>query len=177
LKLKKIVDEEKFDISKDALELIASAAEGSFRDAESLLEQLSSLTEKISIESVEQTLGRVGFLKTANLGELLIKKDLKGSLAYLYEINESGYNLVQFNKDLIHYLRRVLSLKLNPQLENMFKKEITDSELETIKKHSKIAEDQHLIKLIKSFIEAYTEMRYSPFTIVPLEVAVAECLR
>ncbi|MFA5386440.1 MAG: DNA polymerase III subunit gamma/tau [Candidatus Paceibacterota bacterium] len=176
-KLKKIVEQEKIEITKDALEMVAAAAEGSFRDSESLLEQLASLSEKINLENVEQTLGRVGFLKTAGLAELLVKKDMKAALEYLYEINESGYNLVQFNKDLIHYLRRVLSLKLNPQLENMFKKEITDSELEIIKKHSKIAEDQQLIKLIKSLIEAYTEMRYSPFTVVPLEVAIVENLK
>lgn len=175
-KLEKIVKAEKIEISKQAIELIAATAEGSFRDAESLLDQIASLKEKIDLQSVEEIIGQVGFLKTAELAELLIKKDLSKSLGYISEINEGGYNLVQFNKDLIHYLRRVLSLKLNPQIETMFKKEITDSELETIKKHSKIAEDQQLIKLIKSLIEAYTEMRYSPFTVVPLEVAIIENL-
>ena len=175
-KLEKIVKAEKIEISKQAMELIAAAAEGSFRDAESLLDQIASLKEKIDLQSVEEIIGQVGFLKTAELAELLVKNDLSKSLEYISEINEGGYNLVQFNKDLIHYLRRVLSLKLNPQIETMFKKEITNSELETIKKHSKIAEDQQLIKLIKSLIEAYTEMRYSPFTVVPLEVAIIENL-
>lgn len=176
-KLDKIVKLENIEISKEAIELIAAAAEGSFRDAESLLDQIASLEEKIDLKSVEEILGRVGFLKTSQLAELLIKNELNGALEYLSAINEEGYNLVQFNKDLIHYLRRVLSLKLNPNLEEIFKKEITDAELEIIKKHSKIADTQKAVNLIKSLIEAYTEMRYSPFTIVPLEVAIIENLK
>jgi len=176
-KLQKIAQLENIEISKQALELIAAAAEGSFRDAESLLDQITSLSEKIDLQSVEEVLGRVGFLKTTEMAELLIKAELNKALEYLSKINEEGYNLVQFNKDLIHYLRRVLSLKLNPNLEEIFKKEITDAELEIIKKHSKIADVQKAVDLIKSLIEAYTEMRYSPFAIVPLEVAIVEKLK
>jgi len=176
-KLEKIAQLENIEISKQALELIAAAAEGSLRDAESLLDQIANFKEKIDVQSVEEILGRVGFLKTAEMAELLIKAELNKALEYLSKINEEGYNLIQFNKDLIHYLRRVLSLKLNPQLEKVFKTEITDTELETIKKHSKIADVQKTINLIKSLIEAYTEMRYSPFAIVPLEVAIVENLK
>ena len=176
-KLQKIAQLENIEISKQALELIAAAAEGSFRDAESLLDQIASLSEKIDLQSVEEVLGRVGFLKTTEMAELLIKAELSKALEYLSKIDEQGYNLVQFNKDLIHCLRRVLSLKLNPNLEEIFKKEITDAELEIIKNHSKIADVQKTINLIKSLIEAYTEMRYSPFTIVPLEVAIIENLK
>ena len=189
-KLEKIAQLENIEISKQALELIAAAAEGSFRDAESLLDQIASLflsqinadnkqidSGNINVKDVEEVLGRVGFLKTTEMAELLIKAELNKALEYLSKINEEGYNLVQFNKDLIHYLRRVLSLKLNPNLEEIFKKEITDAELEIIKKHSKIADIQKTINLIKSLIEAYTEMRYSPFAIVPLEVAIIENLK
>ena len=52
-KLKTIVDAERLQVKDDALELIAAAAEGSFRDAESLLDQLTSLGENITLESVE----------------------------------------------------------------------------------------------------------------------------
>jgi len=189
-KLQKIAQLENIEISKQALELIAAAAEGSFRDAESLLDQIASLflsqinadnkqidSGNINVKDVEEILGRVGFLKTTEMAELLIKAELSKALEYLSKIDEQGYNLVQFNKDLIHCLRRVLSLKLNPNLEEIFKKEITDAELEIIKKHSKIADIQKTINLIKSLIEAYTEMRYSPFAIVPLEVAIIENLK
>ncbi|OGM91391.1 DNA polymerase III, subunit gamma and tau [Candidatus Wolfebacteria bacterium RIFCSPLOWO2_01_FULL_38_11] len=181
-KLKSIANAEKIKADDEALELIAASAEGSLRDAESLLEQIASLEEeKISLDEVEKIIGRVGFLKTAGLAELLLKNNLEGSLNSLSAINEGGYNLVQFNKDLIHYFRRVLSLKFSPALETEFKKELTETELNSLKKHSQIinspADEQKIINLIKSLIRAYTEMKYSPFPIVPLEVAIIENLK
>lgn len=176
-KLKSIIKVEKIKADDNALELIAASAEGSVRDAESLLDQIASLEEKIDLESVEKILGRVGFQRTAEMAELLIKNDLEKSLNYLSQINEGGYNLIQFNKDLIHYFRRVLSFKFSPILENEFKKELTESELNSIKNLSKIIDENKAINLIKSLIRAYTEMKYSPFAIVPLEVTIIENLK
>ena len=176
-KLKSIAKLEKIDADESALELIASAAGGSFRDAEALLDQIASLKKRIDLDTVESVLGQVGFKRTAELAELLIKNELPQTLEYLSKINENGYNIVQFNKDLIHYLRRVLALKFAPELENDFIKELTDKELETVKKHSQMINEEKIINLIKSLIRAYTEMRYSPFAVVPLEVAIIENLK
>lgn len=180
-KLKSICKTEKIEADNDALELIAASAEGSFRDAESLIDQIASLEEKISLEVVENILGRVGFSRTAEMAELLINNDIEKTLNYLSQINDGGHNLTQFNKDLIHYLRRVLALKFSAALENEFKKELTDTELKLIKKHSQMlnspVNEQKIINLIKSLIRAYTEMRYSPFAIAPLEVAIIENLK
>ena len=129
------------------------------------------------MDTVESVLGQVGFKRTAELAELLIKNELPQTLEYLSKINENGYNIVQFNKDLIHYLRRVLALKFAPELENDFIKELTDKELETVKKHSQMINEEKIINLIKSLIRAYAEMRYSPFAVVPLEVAIIENLK
>ncbi|MBI5306628.1 DNA polymerase III subunit gamma/tau [Candidatus Wolfebacteria bacterium] len=191
-KLKIICEEEKIKADIDALELIAASAEGSLRDAESLLDQIASLAalpseprfqreEKIILENVENILSRVGFSRTAEFAELLIENNIEKVLNYLSKINEGGHNLTQFNKDLIHYLRRSLALKFAPSLENEFKKELTDAELKLLKSHSqKInspANEQKIINLIKSLIRAYTEMKYSPFAIAPLEVAIIENLK
>ena len=176
-KLKSIIKAERIKADDNALELIAAAAEGSFRDAESLLDQIANLEEKIDLEAVEKIIGRVGFARTAEMADLIIKADLNKALDYISNINEDGYNLVQFNKDLIHYLRRILSLKFSPALENNFRRELTDRELEILKKQSKAIDSQKTIDLIKSLIRAYTEMKYSPFAIVPLEVAIIENLK
>ena len=177
-KLNQIASAEKIEIDNAALELVATAAEGSFRDAESLFEQVTSLTGGSSLESVEQVLGKVGFVRTATLAGYLLDNDLEAALTYLSEINEGGSNLVQLNKDLIHYLRRVLVLKFDPQLEEVFKRELTSDEIAEIKKHAALINDpDKIINLIKSLIRAYSEMRYSPFTLVPLEVAIIENLK
>jgi DNA polymerase-3 subunit gamma/tau len=177
-KLNKIAVEEKLNIDTAALELVATAAEGSFRDAEALLEQVISLGQGTGLESVEQILGKVGFVRTAALAGYILENDLQAALEYLAEINEAGFNLIQLNKDLIHYLRRVLALKFDPRLEDVFQRELTPEEIAELKKHSALIQDEEkIIKLIKSLIRAYSEMRYSPFALVPLEIAIIENLR
>lgn len=175
-KLEKIAATEKIKADKDALELIASIAGGSFRDAESLLDQLASLTDKVTVEKIEKTLGQVGFSRTAQLADHLLKNDLKGGLAFLAKINEGGYNLIDLNKELIHYFRRVIGLKADPALAELFKKEVTQKELEQLKTHGLLITLPKHLQLVKSLIRAYSEMRYSPFPIVPLEIAMIENL-
>ncbi len=180
-KLEKICKLEKIAYAGAALELIAEAAEGSFRDAESLLDQIAGLESKIEVESVEKTLGRVGFSRVSDLAELVIIGELEKALAYINKINEEGYNITQFNKDLIHYFRKILALKFAPILEKDFRQILTDNEVNKLKEHtnliSSIAAQTKAINLVKSLIQAYTEMRYSPFAIVPLEVAIIENLK
>ena len=177
-KLQTIAKAEKFKITDDALELIASASEGSFRDAESLLEQVVSIGGDMKLETVERILGKVGIMRTSTLTGYLLEKNLSASLEYLMEINEAGFNLVQLTKDLIHYLRRILTYKFDPKMEVYFDKELTKDELDGIKKHAESIKDvDGAIELIKALIKAYSQMRYSPFAIVPLEVAIIEQLK
>lgn len=175
-KLTGIAKAEKIKIDEPALELIAAAAEGSFRDAESLLDQMASLAAKIDLATAERITGRTGLKKIEELSALIMKKDAKEALAYISLLNDEGYNLVQFAKDLIHYLRKVLSMKVNPSLEATFEKELTKDEIAAVKKMAATADAQFLVHFIRALIRAYAEMRYSPFAIVPLEVMLIENL-
>ena len=176
-KIKNIAAIEKITIDASSLELIAAAGDGSFRDAESLLDQLSSLGSKIDLKMVEDLTGRTGLRKIGEFAELIISKNAKNALEILSEMNGDGHNLTQFTKDLIHYLRKILSIKTNPSLEKFFGSELTAEEISEIKKIGALADSAFLIRLIKSLILAYTEIRYSPFPIVPLEVALIENLK
>ncbi len=175
-KLSTIAKAEKIKINDDVLELIAAAGEGSFRDAESLLEQISSFDKAtaISLEDAERITGRTGLRRVHELAALMLGKDVKGALATLSALNDDGHNLVQFTKDLIHYFRKVLSLSINPSLEATFEKDLTKDEVAAVKKLGTTTDTATLVKIIKALIRAYAEMRYSPFAIVPLEVAIVE---
>src|SRR3989338_4018378 len=82
-KLNSIVKSEKLKVNDDALELIAALAEGSLRDAESLLDQITSLDQNVELKDVERIAGKIGYRKTATLAEYLLKNDLENSLSYL----------------------------------------------------------------------------------------------
>lgn len=177
-KLEMICKEENIKYEKEALEMIAFLSDGALRDAESLLDQIVSIKgATITIESIENVLGKVGFEKVINMANLLISNNLKDSLEFLYTINETGHNLFQFNKDLTEYLRRVLSLNLNPSLEKLFEKEIAEGEIKKIKEHSLKIIPEKQIKLIKALITSYSQMKYNPFPIAPFEIAIIESLK
>src|SRR3989344_4730907 len=176
-KLKMVVGSEKLKVDEDALELIAALGEGSLRDAESLLDQIASLDKDIELKDVERIVGKIGYKKTVQLAEFILKNELKEALKYINEINQDGYNLIQLNKDLIHYLRKALTLKTNSQIEEIYLKELTKDELAHLKNHALLIQEDKHIALLKSLIRAYSEMRYSPFAIVPLEIAIIENLK
>ena len=176
-KLQKIAKGEKIKITNEACELISSHSEGSFRDAESLLDQLISAGKKdIQLEDVEKTVGKVGFHKLSEFAEDVLKRDLSKVLERLHAIEDEGYNLQQFTKDLISYLRRTAVLSMSPNMKNVIARELTDKHLERLMDHSKLFKEND-IDILKALIVAYSQMRYSQFPIIPLEVVLVENLR
>jgi DNA polymerase-3 subunit gamma/tau len=174
-KLSAVAKKEQLNIEPAALELAAAAGEGSLRDSESLLDQVISFAvlegKKISVEDVERIIGKVGLAKIDEFAGLVLRKDAKKSLEYLAHLGNSGYNIPQFTKDFIHYLRRVLALQVNPALEAFFTQELTADELAA---HIGVMDSASQARLIRSLIRAYGEIRYSPFATIPLEVALVE---
>jgi DNA polymerase-3 subunit gamma/tau len=153
-KLTGIAVRESIVISKEALDLIASAAEGSFRDAESLLDQLVAFDGKnVTIREVESMLGNVGFDTLAAFAGFLLSGSTEHALMKLSEIEDGGYNLVQFAKDLIQYVRRVAVLKFNPGMAEVFRREYLAEHVLQLEAHAKLFTDEHLA-LLKSLIRA-----------------------
>ena len=174
-KLSLIAKEEKINISTEALALIAEMAEGGFRDAESLFEQVASMEDsEITIEEVEKIFGKAGFRKIADIAGKIIENDFPGALKSLSDIDSEGYNLTQLAKDVIKYLRRVLVLSYDPSMADLFKDELTGEALSIIKSHALKCDKERVLKLLKELIGAYQDMKYSPFPIIPFETAIME---
>ncbi len=176
-KLKTIAKAENIKIDDDALELVARAADGSLRDGESLLDQMSSFETTIDLASAERLTGHTGFKTVDRLAELILKSDLASALDYISKTHEEGVNTAQLTRDLIHYLRRIITLKLNPDMEAAFHAELTKEETKRLVTLAAFAEPNAQLKLLKSLIRAYTEIRYSPFASIPLEIALIENLK
>ncbi len=168
---------EKIKIDESAIELIAAIAEGSVRDAESLLDQIASLGNAITLADVERITGRTGLAKIAEFSAIILQKDLPAALAHLSALSDEGGNPVQFTKDLIHYLRKVLALKLNPSLKKIFERDLTKDEVAVVQQLGGTVDAASLVTLEKALIRAYSEMRYSPFAATPLEIALVENLK
>jgi len=176
-KLKTIAKAEKIKIDDDAVELIATAGEGSARDAESLLDQAAGWGTHIDAKIIEELTGRVGTKKVHTLTLHILKNELPESLALLRSLSDEGHNMTDFTKDLIHYIRRALTLALNPALEKAYRAEFTQEELASLQSLAPLAQRESTIPLLRALIRAYSEMRYSPFAMIPLEIALIEQLK
>ncbi|GHU06980.1 hypothetical protein FACS189431_0800 [Alphaproteobacteria bacterium] len=88
--LRSIADAEKIDIDDEALNLIARRGGGSFRDSISLLDQLSGMGQKISINDVENILGLAPEEQIASLAEAVIGRKSKTIIEILKSFREQG---------------------------------------------------------------------------------------
>ncbi len=104
-RLAQIVHAEGVEADPEALEVIARRAAGSMRDAQSLLEQLLALAEKISVADVHNMLGTAGDERLARLVARLVGRDAAGALADLDAALLEGVDVSQLVEQLFGYLR------------------------------------------------------------------------
>ncbi|GEM_PF-2169445 len=105
----KITENEGLEIEPEAARLIAEAAEGSMRDAETALEKVIAYSEeKIRREDVEQALGLVPRALMEQLTAALESKNRKKIFEIVEEIFLQGYNVRRFLKDYLSFLRSIL---------------------------------------------------------------------
>lgn len=184
LTLDKIVDrlawiakQEKIKIGKPALELVALNADGSVRDSESLLGQIISVEDKeITLEEVQAILGVTDIKTVQDLVDYLIEKNNGAAISHINQVIAQGHDLTQFAKSLVNYLRKMLILKVNPDLSKLVAVELTKEQLDTIISQGKKFSQPDLIRTIHLFIQAGNEVKSADFPQLPLELAVVECI-
>jgi len=112
LKLERICEAEHIRIQPAAVEAIARRAGGSFRDAESLLDQLAAYGEvEITLEQVQSLLGGVSSLAVADLVDAWIAADLARGLQLINGLVDGGADARQLQLELVEYLRTLLLLQ------------------------------------------------------------------
>ncbi len=107
--LARIAQAEGIDISSDGLALIAEAADGSLRDAQSLLDKLIAFAgDHIEESTVVDLLGLVDRMLLYRSTDLVAAGDVAGVLALVNEMVEQGVDLHQFAIDLLGHFRNLL---------------------------------------------------------------------
>jgi DNA polymerase III subunit gamma/tau len=175
-KLEKIVKEEKIDIQHEALIEIARLASGSMRDAESLLDQVFTLfgKRKINVKDIRNLLGLVPTQLAIEFFDFLIKRDAKGGINFLNQIEEKGIDLEEFAKNFVDYLRKVLIFKITNSTDDEIFSALSKEELEKLKEQSLKVNEIELKKILSLFLDAQNKMRFSPILQLPLELAIVE---
>ncbi|MDZ4385312.1 MAG: DNA polymerase III subunit gamma/tau [Candidatus Moranbacteria bacterium] len=172
-KLSLIAAAEKIAIDKDSLEMIAIAAEGGMRDAESLFGQVIALEDKnITAKEVEEILGTTDHKFSAEIAGMILGKDATGAIGQINGLLDNGYDLQIFTKALINYVRQLMLLKINPELKSHFAYEATQEQLEKMLQQVEKAELADIILALNLLLEAQNKIAASMLPQLPLEIAI-----
>jgi DNA polymerase-3 subunit gamma/tau len=113
--LRKIADSEKVDVPDAGLALIARAAEGSMRDAQSALDQVMAFAgQTITVDEVSAVLGLVGRDLLFGLIQAVIAEDGPGAFALADRAVESGHDLKLVCRELSRVVRDMMLLSVDP---------------------------------------------------------------
>ncbi|MBQ3584800.1 MAG: DNA polymerase III subunit gamma/tau, partial [Lachnospiraceae bacterium] len=112
-RLQELADKENMEVEERALRFIAKAADGSLRDALSLLDQCEafSIGEPLSYDKTLEILGAVDTDIFSNMLRAIISEDTVSVMDLLEEMVNYGRDLSQFVIDFTWYLRNLLLLK------------------------------------------------------------------
>ena len=172
--LKNICVKENLKADEDALFAMAKASQGSMRDALSILDQLSALTEKgIEALDVFSMLGMVEIELLFELTDALIARSCVNALSTFNQIIERGKDIKQLGKDLTEHFRHLMVVKVGGASLNA----LIDYPVGVKQRLQAQAEKISIggiLKAIELFIEAQETSRVMETHRMPLEVAFAK---
>jgi DNA polymerase-3 subunit gamma/tau len=169
-----VAKSEGYAIENAGAELIALLAEGSFRDALSILQKVLSVADgkKISIADVESVSGAPRSEIVRQIVTGLAKKDASSALAAVETAVNENMDARTLTKLLIHRLRVVLLMRFAPELADRLGNELTEADRELAKELSK--DPGVTSETLRILLEAHSRMAYAAVPHLPLELAVID---
>jgi DNA polymerase-3 subunit gamma/tau len=170
--LRRMADEEDLDIEPEALNLLARQATGSLRDAISLLDQLASTGERITLGRAEQVLGTVTGQSVLDVITALLANQPAQGLAHIHAALDGGSDARQFARQIVDYLRSVLLVRLDNASHVDAPTEVRGQ----MAVHAQAFEVSQLLDVIRIFNAAAVDIRQAWQPGLPLELALVESL-
>jgi DNA polymerase-3 subunit gamma/tau len=172
-KLRRICETENIAIDPPALELIARTATGSFRDAESILDQLAAFSgDQVTLDQVQAMLGTAGGQAVVDLVDCLLRRDTSAGLQLINRVVDDGVDPRQFVRQLLDHLRGLLLVQtggaelLNTTQDLLAQMDAQAGQIPT----------RRLLSVIKLFNDAASQMKAGLQPQLPLELALVEAI-
>ena len=174
--LKSVAEGESIEAPEAALALIARSARGSFRDAVSTLDQLSSATEgKVTVQAVLQLLGAVEEEALFRICDFVVDRDTAGALTFLEELADQGQDLGRLVTDLLEHLRHVLLVQHMGEVPDSLP--LTDETRDRLRAQANQLSEATVLRLCDLLAIAVDDMRQGGDPRLPLELALVKVTR
>lgn len=171
-RLRSLMEREEIEVEEKALRYIAKVADGSMRDALSLLDQCIAfyLGKTLTYENVLEVLGAVDTDMFSRLLRQVIERDVVGVLTTIEELVMQGRELTQLINDFTWYQRNLLLVKSSDNIEGVL--DVSSESLAKLKEEAEMLDVNTLLRHIRVLSELSNQMRYATQKRVLLEVAL-----
>ena len=172
-RLKHICSKEGFKVKDEVLMLLSRRANGSLRDAESMLDQfISAGLEEADEPDVAQLLGLSGAETFFSVIDAVQAKDAKKALEVLGSLFDRGANLDEFSDGLLEHLRNLLLIKIHPDLTSLV--EASSGHVKRYEEQAAKVSEGDILRLINIGSRASFSVRRSALPRLHLEMAIVE---
>jgi len=173
--LEGILRKEGVEFEPAALPVIVRAAEGSVRDALSLLDTALAYGDgRLAAETTASLLGATAPAEVRAFGRALVAHDTTTALEAVDRAAREGEDLGAFTRDVIELLRRALVLKAAPATKLA---DVPHVEAYDLRSMGETASLDGLLYVLRAFLDADAAMRESPHPRVELEIATVRATR
>jgi DNA polymerase-3 subunit gamma/tau len=166
--IKRIMGKEGIRVSDSGISIISREAQGSLRDAESLLDQVVSFTgpdvEDDQIRTVLGVLDRDIIFRTSRA---IIDGDSKLCLEIIDEIYNYGYDIKAFYREIVGQFRNLIVSLISQEPSQIL--DLPDNELRETKKQASHAGMERLLQSINFLINREVDLRYTNNPRIALE--------
>jgi DNA polymerase-3 subunit gamma/tau len=167
-----ICEKEEIDHEPDALTTIARQSAGGMRDAISLLDQLASTGERITVELVQTVLGTATSSTVLSLVDAIQTGDAAAGLAAIHAALDAGSDSRALARQIVEYFRAVMLV----QMGNGDQVEAPAEVRARMAAHAAAFSRHQLLGMTRAFNAAATEVRGGWQPALGLELAFAEVL-
>ncbi|MGQ0550938.1 MAG: DNA polymerase III subunit gamma/tau [Armatimonadota bacterium] len=176
-RLRAIAQAEGIAIEDEALALIVRNADGSVRDAESVLDQLSAYTDgRIDGDLVTSVLGLVDDETARGFATATLGRDIATTLRLAQEATDGGKDIRQVLRTLLEYFRDLLLVKTcGPAASQIL--DAPPERLAQLSKQVQSAGVSDLLRAVRVLNDAVTDSRWSAQPRLALEVALIRLAR
>jgi DNA polymerase-3 subunit gamma/tau len=161
---------EEIVVEEAAIDLISRQATGSLRDAISLLDQLASTGDEVTLTYAEAVLGTAASDAVIAVVRAVVEADLQAGMDQLHLALDKGTDPRQFARQIVQGLRSVLLINMG----NTDLVDLASEQLEQFKQLSSGLSVNRIAAAIEAFSQASSERRATWQAALPLELALVK---
>lgn len=171
-RLQELMKLENVSVEERAVRFIAKTADGSMRDALSLLDQCIAfhLGKELTYDMALDVLGAVDTQVFSQMLRMVIEKNILGAVELLEEIVMQGRELSQFVTEFTWYLRNLMLVKASTMAEDVI--DVSTENLARLEEEAEMLEMHTILRYIRIFSELSGQLRYAGQKRILIEMAI-----